>query len=170
MSTQLPSFENIPQEIANMLDVPDDMLTEEQRAMMDSYLDELGHQEAEKVDGFAQFIRIQTGVTEACKKEDKRLAEKAKTAESRIGWLKNKYLTIMQINGLKKVTGSAYTLYIRENESVVVEDMAALEKEPLFVRTKTIIEPDKGTIKEAIKAGQTVPGCELRKSLSLQIR
>lgn len=165
----MPSFDAIQQEIAGMLSVPDEELTDEQRAMMDAYLDELGQQEAAKVDAFGQFLRVQSATAEACKKEAQRLRNKAKTAESRIAWLKAKYLDIMQTNGLRKVQGNAYTLSVRENEAVAVpEDVSALPD--LYLRRKTSVEADKAVIEEALKAGQVIPGCELRKSYSLQVR
>lgn len=165
----MPSFEAIQQEIAGMLSIPDDELTDEQRAAMNAYLNELGMQEADKVDAFGQFLRIQSATAEACKKEASRLASKGKTAESRIAWLKAKYLDIMQANGLRKVQGNAYTLSVKESEAVAVPlDISSLPA--FFIRRKETIEADKAVIKEALKAGQEVPGCELRKSYSLQIR
>lgn len=167
----MSSFEHIQEEIASMLAIPDDELTDEQRAEMDAYLDELASQEAAKVDGFAQFLRLQTATADACKKEGKRLMDKAKTAEGRISWLKSRYLNLMLQNGLKKVQGETYTLSIRESEVVVVpDDISQLEAEEIFVRRKVTVEPDKTVIREALKAGQVVPGCELRKSYSLQVR
>lgn len=165
----MPSFDAIQQEIAGMLSVPDEELTDEQQAMMNAYLDELGQQEAAKVDAFGQFLRIQSATAEACKKEAQRLASKAQTAESRIAWLKAKYLNIMQTNGLRKVQGNSYTLSVRESEAVAVpQDVSGLPE--LYLRRKETIEADKAVIKEALAAGQEVPGCELRKSYSLQVR
>lgn len=165
----MPSFEAIQQEIAGMLSIPDDELTDEQRAAMNAYLDELGMQEADKVDAFGQFLRIQSATAEACKNEASRLSGKSNTIENRIAWLKAKYLDIMQTNGLKKVQGNAYTLSVRESEVVAVPlNVSGLPN--IFIRRKEIVEADKAVIKEALKAGLEVPGCELRKSYSLQIR
>lgn len=165
----MPSFEAIQEEISGMLAIPDEELTDEQRAAMDAYLNELGKQEASKVDSFGQFIRVQAATADACKKEAQRLAGKAKTAEGRIAWLKAKYLDIMQSNGLRKIQGNAYTLSVRESEAVAIPtDLAALPE--IYLRRKESVEADKTVIKEALKAGQIIPGCELRKSYSLQIR
>ena len=41
MST-IPSFDAIQQEIANILDIPDEELTDEQRLAVEDYLNELG--------------------------------------------------------------------------------------------------------------------------------
>ena len=62
-----PTFDDIQTEIAAMLDIPDEELTDEQRQVMEDYLDELGVAEAAKVDGFAQFIRLETASAEAMK-------------------------------------------------------------------------------------------------------
>lgn len=65
---KLPSFEAIQAEIQNILETYDNpnndlgeyslTLNEEQQAELDAYLEMLGTQEAEKVDGFAQFIKM----------------------------------------------------------------------------------------------------------------
>ena len=54
----MPSFVAIQDEISAMLSVPDEDLTDEQRALMCEYLDELGSQEQDKVDAFAQFVTL----------------------------------------------------------------------------------------------------------------
>lgn len=75
----------------------------------------------------------------------------------------------MQTNGLRKVQGNSYTLSVRESEVVAVpQDVSGLSE--LYLRRKETIEADKAVIKEALAAGQEVPGCELRKSYSLQVR
>ena len=75
----------------------------------------------------------------------------------------------MRTNGLKKLSGNAYTISVRESEAVAVT--AQTEELPeLYRRTKTTLEPDKATIKEALKGGLTVPGCQLVKTYSLQVR
>ena len=70
----MPTFNEIQQEIAGMLSIPDEELTPEQREAMDAYMDELAKVEADKVDGFGQFLKIQSALAEACKEEAKRLA------------------------------------------------------------------------------------------------
>lgn len=152
-----------------MLSVPDEELTDDQRAMMDAYLDELGQQEASKVDAFGMFLKVQAATADACKKEATRLAGKAKTAEARIIWLKTKYLHIMQSNNLRKVQGNAYTLSIRESDAVTVPlDLNSLPD--IYLRRKESVEADKTVIREALKGGLDVPGCELRKQYSLQVK
>lgn len=163
------TFGQIQFEIATMLDIPDDVLTEDQRKKMDTYLDELAVAERTKVDGFGQFVRLQTARVEACKEESKRLAAKAKAAEKRIAWLKMKYLASMQANGVKEIKGDAYTISIRKSEAVAVTAM--VDTLPVeYQRKKIIVEPDKTAIKDALKRGLEIPGCSLGDTFSLNIR
>lgn len=165
----MPTFNEIQQEIAGMLSIPDEELTPEQRLTLDVYMDELAKMEADKVDGFGQFLKIQTALADACKEEAKRLTAKAKTAESRLAWLKEHYTFTLRSNGLKKVSGNAYTISVRESEGVAVT--AQTEELPeLYRRTKTTMEPDKAIIKEALKEGLDIPGCALMKTYNLQVR
>lgn len=163
------TFNDIQQEVAAMLSVSDEDLTPEQREAMDAYMDELAKLEADKVDGFGQFLKIQSALAEACKEEAKRLSAKAKAAESRLAYLKELYTTSMRTNGLKNLSGNAYTISVRESEAVAVT-VQTEELPELYRRTKTTVEPDKATIKEALKGGLTIPGCTLVKTYSLQVR
>ncbi|WP_300709686.1 siphovirus Gp157 family protein [uncultured Desulfovibrio sp.] len=165
----MPTFDQIQQEISSMISLTDEELTDEQRKTLNAYLDELGQQEAEKVDGFGQFIRLESARVEALKTESKRLAARAKTAESRIAYLKGRYAAIMHDNGLKKIQGNAYTISTRESTSVVVpEDISQLDD--IFLRRKETVEADKTVIKEHLERGMTIPGCALKTSIGLQIR
>lgn len=167
-----PSFDHIQQEIANMLDVPDDELSEDQKRLMDLYLDELGQQEASKVDAFSGFIRKQAAIAEAMKEESQHLANKARAIQNKIDSMKRHYLAVMQQHGLKKISGEIYSIGVRENTRVEVKDLEALKAmdNPLYLKTEITYKPDKGTIKEALKDGLEIPGCSLEKSYSLNIR
>ena len=106
---------------------------------------------------------------EALKAESKRLAARARTAESRIGFLKGRYAAIMHDHGLKKVEGKSYTISTRASTSVVVpEDISQLDD--LFLRRKETVEADKTVIKEHLERGMSIPGCALKTTISLQIR
>lgn len=167
-----PTFADIQAEIANMLDVPDDQLTDEQKKLMEDYLNELGQQESSKVDAFSGFIRKQAAIAEAMKEESQYLANKARAIQNKIDSLKKHYIAIMQAHGLKKVNGDVYSIGIRENTRVEVNDLEALKAmdNPLYLKTEITFKPDKTTIKEALKDGLNIPGCQLEKSYSLNIR
>ena len=161
------TFSQIQDEIRNMLDVPDDELTDEQREVMCSYLDELGGQEADKVDAFGSFIRLEAARAEALKVEAARLASKARTAANRISFLKSRYLDAMQRNGLQNVRGQVYALSVRATDVVTITNEVMLPKQ--YVVEKTTIMPDKMAIKDALKKGEDIPGAILDKSYSLRV-
>lgn len=161
----MPSFSAIENEISNMLDIPDEQLTDEQRAAWDAYMTELGKQEADKIDNFALFVRIESAHAEALRTEAQRLSSRARTAENRIAYLKKCYTDTLKAAGLQCVNGSVYRLSIRSTDVVRITDDAILPAE--YVRTKTTTEPDKVALKSALKEGQAIPGAELEKSYSL---
>lgn len=170
-----PTFAQIQMEISAMLDIPDNELDESQQAAMSAYLDELGRQEAAKVDGFAQFIKLEEARAASIKEESRRLTDKAKAIENRLKSLKGHYVQIMLTNGLKKIQGDKYTLALGKSESTEApEDEAELLKladfNPVFVKEKITYSPDKSVIKEALKSGMEIPGCRLVENIGLRIR
>lgn len=168
----MPTFAQIQAEIENMLDIPDEQLTEEQKDLMQEYLIELGNQESEKVDAFAGFIRKQTAIADAMKKESDHLANKARSVMSKIDRLKKHYLGVMREHGLKKINGDVYSIGVRESSRVNVYDIQLLKGyNPEYVREEIEYKPDKIAIKAAIiNNGVSLPGCSLEKSYSLNIR
>ena len=175
---KLPSFSAIQSEIENILETYDNpnndlgeysmQLNDEQRAELDAYLEMLGTQEAEKVDGFAQFIKMSESQQAALKAEADRLLKRARSIENTRNFLKSRYLEVMERHGLKKVSGRTYTLSRRATKCVQIVDESIV---PVGVkREKTIVEPDKRVIMEMLKDGKEVPGCQLAESVSLQVK
>ena len=163
----MPRFQEILDEISLMLETPDEELTEEQKTTMDGYLDELATQEADKVDGIGQWLRLETARADALKAEATRLANRAKSIQNRINWLKCGYLASMERAGIKKVRGDIYSMSIRATDIVLVVDEKVLPEE--FVKVTTTSAPDKAALKAALKEGRSVPGAELAKSYSLLV-
>lgn len=175
---KLPSFEAIQSEIQNILETYDNTdndlgeysltLNEEQQTELDAYLEMLGTQEAEKVDGFAQFLRMSEAQQAALKAEADRLAKRAKSLESTRNYLKMKYLQIMEKHGLKKVSGSTYTISRRATKCVQIINENDIPDE--LWREKVTREPAKQDIMALLKSGKEVPGCQLAESISLQVK
>lgn len=162
------SFADIEEEIAGMLDVPDEELDMEQRLLMDAYLDELARLEQTKVDRMSSFVVNMKGRARAARDEAARLADKARAMEARCERVKRKYCEVMQARGLRKVSGEVYSISLRRFEKVEVTDLSAIADDPVLVRVK--LEPDKRAIAEALKGGMEIPGCRLADSVSLIIR
>lgn len=164
----MPTFEAIQQEIKNILDIDNAEMDAEQKEAVESYLDELASAETQKVDAFACFIREEAARVEYYKDESKRLASKAKTAESRIGYLKNRYGEIMRESGYASIKGNAYKLSLRSALAVAVTAQVDTLPEE-YIRVKTTKEPDKIKIKDALQQGKEIPGCSLATTYNLQV-
>lgn len=161
----MATFAEIQDEIRNMLNLADD-LTPEQQETMSAYLDELGIQEAEKIDSFASFVKSYLSFADYCRQEAAKLTKRARAVESKIMYMKDYYLRVMNEHNLKKIAGNVYSLSLRRSESVNVTSPDLLTRE--FQNVK--IEPNKTAIKDAIKSGKVVPGAELQDNVSLQIK
>lgn len=162
----MPSFAEIQHEIENILSVPDEELTPEQRQLFEEYAAFLAGQEEDKVDGFVAFIRAQQNRADFLRDEAKRLTVMARNAEAKIDRLKEHYRHIMQSHGLKRVNGKAYSVSLRATPIVLVENEQLVPK--AFWKSKTETSIDKAAVREALKAGTVVPGCAMGKSYSVQ--
>ena len=158
--SNLPSLYGIELEINNIMEYCEGEIDPAEEEKLEEYLEMLGNQEAEKIDRFGQFVKMQLARAEAVRNEGARLSRKAASIEERIRYLKAHYLAVLQTNKLKKVSGNAYTVSVRDSVSVDVYDAAALAGTD-FAEVKTEISPYKKRIREAIQAGEKVPGCEL---------
>lgn len=164
----LPSFEGIELEIANIMETEEAELSEEARACLEEYIDMLAGQEAEKIDGFCQFMRLQAARCDAIRAEASRLYKKAQAMEGRMRWLKEHYLAVMLGRNLKRIRGNAYTLTVRNSTRVEVDHPELLEGTE-YARVKLEVSPDKQAIKNALRQGELIPGCRLVEDSYLSI-
>ena len=164
----MPKLSDIELEITNVLDVDESELNEEQVAALDGYLEELAGQEKEKIDGFAQFCRLQSERISALEAESKHLARRAKSLERGMNYLKVSYLSTMQRHGLQKLAGNVYAVSIRKTPVVRIEDEKAIPAE--YWTEKVERSVSKTAIRDALKQGQEVPGACMAESYSLQVR
>jgi hypothetical protein len=162
----MPSFAEIEREIRNILSIPDEELTNEQRQAFEEYAEMLAGQEEDKVDGFVAFIRSENAHADFLREEAKRLTNAARCIESKLARLKTHYQYTMQSHGLKRVNGKAYSVSLRATPIVLIENEQAVPKE--FWRVKSETSVDKTAVRDALKSGAVVPGCTLGKSYSLQ--
>ena len=158
---------DIMDEISNMLSVPDEELTPEQQALMAEYLDELGGQEAEKIDGFVAFMRKEAARASFMKEEAKRLNASAKAIDNKLERFKTYYMGVMQAHGVSKISGKVYTASVRATPRAdVIEDQLPEQ----WWNVKTTREPAKAEILKALKAGEVIPGASIGHSYSLITR
>lgn len=138
----------------------DETLTEEQRnELVMARLDSLNSAVA-KVENMALYISKVEADTEFLKARKKELDARIKAMENGTEWIRNSIINWMKLRGLNEVKGTTYSFKLAKcpasvdivNESDVPEE---------FKRTtiETVIEKTK--IKEAFKAGNSVPGAVL---------
>ena len=126
-------------------------------------LDALEMAKEEKTENIILLIKDLTAENKAISEEEQALAKRRRAGENRVEWLKN-YL-MASLDGEKFKTPRCSASY-RKTASVSIIDESAIPSE--YIRTKT--EPNKMAIKDALKAGETVPGATLEDRVSLIIK
>lgn len=129
-------------------------------------LDALQMEREEKLESVALVIKNLTAEATAIRNEEKALADRRKTAENRVEWLKG-YL--MQSLAGQKFSTPKVAVSFRSTTAVFIEDDAAFLKEhPEYARIKT--EIDKSALKDALKNGAEVSGAALENRTSMIVR
>lgn len=101
----------------------------------------------------------------------KRMAERAKTLESRVAWLRAYALQAMQDTGLPEVATDEFAAKVaKKPASVNVIDPALIPADYLRTPPAPAPAPDKTAIAAALKAGQAVPGAELVQGFRLAVK
>lgn len=123
----------------------------------------------QKAVNVAAFIRNLENTARGIKEAEQAMAKRRRTIENRVKAIKDYLLTNMVHTGIQKIESPLFVLGVRKNPpSVVVDDPESL---PADYRREVIsVQPDKTGIKNALKAGQLVPGAHLVNGVSLSIR
>lgn len=99
--------------------------------------------------------------------EYKRMAERIRVAENNLTSFENRILNLLKLSGKDKIAAGTFTIGTRNSTSVyVVPDFNI----PEYIRVKTISEPDKTAIKDALKNGVQIDGAYLTTKENLSIR
>lgn len=123
----------------------------------------------EKATNVAAFVRNLEASAAAIREAEKQMAERRQAIEKRAARIREYLLTNMQASGISKIESPWFVLAVRDNpEAVAIEDEAALPAE--YVLVKEVRSPDKAAIKDALKAGQDVPGCRLVRGQRIEIK
>ncbi len=121
-----------------------------------SALDQLEMARNEKIENICLFIKDLNAEAKALKEEEAAMKARRTASEKKADSLKD-YLQQM-LAGEKFKTARCAVSY-RKSDGVVVSDQNALPDE--YIRRKVIEEPDKVALKEALKAGEEIPGAFL---------
>ena len=119
----------------------------------------------EKLENLACWIKGMDADVVAMKNEEKNLTQRRKSLENKRERIFN--FLYENLNG-EKITSPRVKVSYRKTAAVDVFNMSEIPD--AFKRIKTIEEPDKTAIKEAIKAGDEVPGAALVERLSMSIK
>lgn len=121
-----------------------------------------------KAENIAKWIRNLEADKKAFEEEEKRFKEKKQAADNRIKSLKLYLEDNMRLTGKTKFKAGFFSFAIQNNPpSVEVFDEALIPKQFLIEQPPKI---DRAGIKELLKAGEEVPGAELKQTKGLRIR
>ena len=139
---------------------------EEFGAMMTA-LDELQGELTEKADNIVRYIRNLSAEAEALKAEEAALFKKRKAAENKAERLKAYLAAQMTLCGFRELRAGLFKLRFQPTPPAIgIIDEAAIPEQYRKVK----IEIDRLAIRDALKAGEEVPGIEVQRGEALVIR
>ena len=156
----------IPAALSGMLDLI--QVDEETGEIEPATLESVQIASEEKIIATAMYIRRLDALNKAKKETIQDLQERVSADSKRIEalkWLMTKAMDSLQYTEVKS---PEVTLRFRKSSSVEITDSESLPEQ--FLRTKTVVEPDKTAIKNALKAGEKIQGAQLVESRNLQIK
>lgn len=122
----------------------------------------------EREESLACLAAEKRAAADVLKEKAKAILDRAKRAERDAEWLRALVASSMMLRGVKKLETAQIAATVTTTKSVEIEDMRALPGS--FIRVKTVEEPDKVAIGNAIKAGQAVPGAYLKENIGLRLK
>lgn len=123
----------------------------------------------DKAVNVAKFMRNMEATAKAIKEAEAEMARRRKTLENRVNWLKGYLKGSMEYTGISKIECPYFKLSIQKNPPAVnILDEAAIPEQ--FKEKVVSWKIHKTAIKDALKAGDSVPGAELVSGTRLAIR
>lgn len=150
----------IEDQLATLLDSLDACPDEELKPEIEAQIAEYLSREARKVDNVAAALSALETVQSSAKYEIERLRTRSQSAEKAADRLSRYVLRILHERGGKPLRGQNVTLTARRSESLVVTDPDLVPAE--WKRTTVTVDIPKTPVKKALKAGQEIPGVQLR--------
>ena len=141
--------------------------TDDEFGAMMTALDEVQGELSEKADNIVRYMRNLNAEAEALKAEETALYKKRRAVESKAERLKAYLAAQMTLCGLKELEAGLFKLRFQPTTPAIsiVDESVVPEK---FRRVK--IEIDRLAIRDALKAGEEVPGIEVQRGEALVIR
>lgn len=125
----------------------------------------------DKCVSIAQFAQNIDATATAVREAGKKMLERAARLEKRAESIRNYMLFQMQFAQVSKIECPWFVIAIRKNPpAVVIDDEAAVPEEFKTVPEPPAPRPDRTKIRDALKAGEDVPGCRLVQGERLEVR
>ena len=122
-----------------------------------------------KTTNVAKFIKNLEHTAAGIKEAESRQYKRRTSIESKVKHLKEYLRYNLEKTNTKKVESSEITISLQNNPHKVV--ITSEQKIPSsYIETKELQSIDKGKIKEALKNGEDVPGCELIQEKRVSIK
>jgi hypothetical protein len=137
-------------------------LTPELQAIWDGLMADLG----QSVDRYGHVLKSLELQAIAHRDRAQYHAAAAQAREHAQKRLKERLATTMQTLGVRKLAGEDFTGYLKTSEAVLIEDESRLPDEAWRVKR----EVDRAAIRDALKAGKTIPGASLEARESAYIK
>jgi hypothetical protein len=132
-------------------------------------LEALGGELEDKAINVAKFMRNMEAAAEAIKIAEADMTKRRKALENRVKWLKEYLKGNMEACGISKIECPYFKIAIQANPAAInILDESSIPDQ--FKEQVITWKIDKAAIKDAIKAGETVPGAELVNGTRLAIR
>lgn len=145
------------------LDLPEDVIADTLEGLA-------GDLEAKAVNTAFVVRNIEATAT-AIKEAEAQMAARRKALENRATRIRDYLLANMMVAGISKVESPYFNLAVRDNPPAVeVYEPGLIPAEYMTQPTTPPAVPNKAAIKDAIKAGQDVPGCKLVCGARLEIK
>jgi hypothetical protein len=149
----------IEDELAAMLDTLD-TCPDELKAELEERIAAYVTAEIDKVDRINAVLSSLDGVAANAKTEIERLRERQRSAEKAAKRLEGYVLHVLRQRGGQPLKGHNVTLSMRRTEALTIVSPELVPDK--FKRTTVVIDMPKMPIKEALKAGEEVPGVTLQ--------
>lgn len=121
-----------------------------------------------KVENTAKFVRCLDGDIEAIKLEEKRLADRRRSLETKVGNCKSYLQEQLEFAGIDKVKRPTVTVSIQANPpSILIRDESLI---PTMYMVPVAPRIDKKAILQMLKEDEEVPGCEIQQLKSIRIK
>lgn len=162
----MTSLYEITGQMAELCDLFDAGEIDEQT--LNDTMESLNADLAAKVDGYGKYIAALKTEIAGYDAEIERMEEQKRHRKAIIERLKINLCEALQAAGKQKIKGALFTASICKNPpSVAILDEKAIPLDYCIVQEP---KPDKTLIKNALKAGEEVPGAELRQTEGVRIK